>query len=114
MRTRPVLSSGFTLVEIMIVVAIVGLLGTMAMPNFLKSRTLTQQNLCIENLSQIESAKQQWGVEVGKAEGDLPTDSDLFGVFLYLKKRPQCPGGGTYALSPIGTNATCTITGHTL
>ena len=105
---------GFTLLEIMIVVAIIGIILAIAMPNFMKSRNNARQQVCIENLAQIESAKQIWGVETGKKEGDVASDSDLIGPMLYMKKKPDCPAGGTYDFQSIGTSATCNIPGHTL
>jgi prepilin-type N-terminal cleavage/methylation domain-containing protein len=101
--------SGFTLVEIMIVVAILGILLGLAFPNFLKSRANAQKQVCIENLSQIESAKQIWGVEHGRTDGDPAAEADLVGPTLYIKERPRCPGGGDYDYTAIGTNATCTL-----
>lgn len=107
---------GFTLVEIMIVVAILGLLITIAVPNFIKTRNNAQKQICIENLSQIESAKQIWGVEVGRTYGDLPNDNELFGPTAYMKEKPKCPAssGADYRVNPIGTTASCEIPGHTL
>jgi prepilin-type N-terminal cleavage/methylation domain-containing protein len=105
---------GFTLLEIMIVVTIFGILLGLALPNFFKSRTRARQQLCIENLSQIESAKQIWGVENGKNNGDIPSEADLIGAGSYIKMPPDCPGGGVYSFNAIGTNATCTIDGHSL
>ena len=105
---------GFTLVEIMIVVAIMGLLVGIAVPNFVKTRTLAQKNVCIENLTQIESAKQIWALEFAKKNGDPATEDDLIGPTLYIKLMPQCPAGGTYDFTSIGTNALCTVTGHVL
>jgi prepilin-type N-terminal cleavage/methylation domain-containing protein len=105
---------GFTLLEILIVVAVLGILVGMAFPNFLKSRSNAQKQICIENLSQIESAKQIWGVESAKKEGDPATDADLFGPSRYMKQKPSCPAGGTYDLTTIGANAACTIPGHSL
>jgi len=103
---------GFTLVEILIVVAILGMLVGLAVPAFMKSRTQARKQTCIENLAQIESAKQIWGVENGKKDGDAPTDADLIGSDAYIKFKPSCPGGGTYDFQPIGTTATCTEDGH--
>jgi prepilin-type N-terminal cleavage/methylation domain-containing protein len=105
---------GFTLLEILIVVSVLGILVGMAFPNFLKSRTNAQKQMCIENLSQIESAKQIWGVENGRADGDSPVDADLFGATRYMKLKPTCPAGGTYDLTAVGANATCTIANHSL
>jgi prepilin-type N-terminal cleavage/methylation domain-containing protein len=107
---------GFTLLEIMIVVCIIGLIVAIALPAFMKSRLQARKQTCIENISQIESAKQQWGLENGKKDGDAPSQSDLFGADRYIKKEPTCAGGGTYDLKTIGVNATCTLAadGHVL
>jgi prepilin-type N-terminal cleavage/methylation domain-containing protein len=105
---------GFTLVELMIIVAIFGILIGLALPNFIKARVRARQQLCIENLSQIESAKQIWGVENAKKDGDVPVITELVGPNSYMKSDPLCPGGGTYSLNAIGANASCTIVGHSL
>jgi prepilin-type N-terminal cleavage/methylation domain-containing protein len=105
---------GFTLVEILIVVAILGILLGLAMPAFLKSRTNARKQVCIENLAQIESAKQLWGVENAKKTGDVPGDDDLIGPTRYIKVKPSCPGAGTYSYNGIGDNAVCTVEGHSL
>jgi prepilin-type N-terminal cleavage/methylation domain-containing protein len=113
---RPVHSSAaaFTLVEIMIVVAIIGLITAIAVPNFVKSRTRAQTQICIENLAQIESAKQIWGIENNKTDGDLPTTDDLIGPMRYIKQMPSCPAGGTYDFRPIGSTAGCSLPTHAL
>src|SRR5215475_3788151 len=84
---------GFTLVEIMIVVAIIGLLAAIAIPNFVRARTTSQANACINNLRLIDSAKQQWALEKGKQSTDTPVGTDLQ---LYLGRGtagelPFCP-----------------------
>jgi prepilin-type N-terminal cleavage/methylation domain-containing protein len=73
-RTR---QGGFTLVEIMIVVAIVGLLAGIGMPNFIRARKGSQTNACINNLRQIDGAKQQWALELGKGGTDTPVGADI-------------------------------------
>jgi prepilin-type N-terminal cleavage/methylation domain-containing protein len=77
MQTKTNRKSGFTLVEIMIVVAIIGLLAAIAIPNFIRARTKSQQNACINNLRQLDGAKQQWALEEKKTSSDTPTSAQL-------------------------------------
>jgi prepilin-type N-terminal cleavage/methylation domain-containing protein len=107
---------GFTLVEILIVVAIMGVILAIALPAFMKSRAQARKQTCIENISQIESAKQQWGLETGKKDGDVPSEADLIGDTKYIKTMPQCAGGGTYDFGSIGVTTTCSqaADGHVL
>src|SRR3954469_9675769 len=88
---------GFTLVEIMIVVAIIGLLAAIAIPNFVRARTTAQQNACINNLRQLDGAKQQWALENKAAATALP---DITDVAPYLGRgnsgtQPTCPSDST-------------------
>ena len=115
--------AGFTLVEIMIVVAIIGLLAAIAIPNFVRARTTSQMNACINNLRQIDGAKQQWALENGKKDTSATTESD---VAPYLGRGPSsatlaaakvtCPAKGTYTLNVVNTAPTCSESalGHAL
>jgi prepilin-type N-terminal cleavage/methylation domain-containing protein len=77
MTIKSVRRLGFTLVEIMIVVAIIGLLAAIAIPNFIRARTISQANACINNLRQIDGAKQDWALELKKPPTATPVASDL-------------------------------------
>src|SRR6266404_4163500 len=106
--------AAFTLVEIMIVVAIIGLLAAIAIPNFVKARTASQRAACIANLKQIDGAKATWALENKKTGGDLPTAADLYGAAKYIRDEPSCPGGGTYSINTVDARPTCTVSDHTL
>jgi uncharacterized protein YoxC len=75
-------------------------------------QSVAQANACINNLRQIDSAKQQWALEKGKTEAAIPTAQDLAA---YLRGvLPKCPAGGSYTLNAIIANPTCSIPGHAL
>jgi prepilin-type N-terminal cleavage/methylation domain-containing protein len=116
MKTKSLRAAGFTLVEIMIVVAIIGLLAAIAIPNFVKARTLSQKNACIANLKQMDGAKATWAMELKKDNSKTPDDTELFGATLYIKDKPECPGGGTYTIGQVDAKVACSLStsGHSL
>lgn len=97
---------GFTLVEIMIVVAIIGLLAAIAIPSFVSARTKSQTNACINNLRQIDGAKDQYALE---KDGATPADMAAL-VPEYIKKTPNCPGGGEYTIGALAIDPKCNST----
>jgi prepilin-type N-terminal cleavage/methylation domain-containing protein len=106
--------AAFTLVEIMIVVAIIGLLAAVAIPNIVKARKEAQRTACIANLKAIEGAKGFWALQMKKGDADVPTDADIFGPDQAIAQKPDCPSGGTYDLKPVSEKPTCSQPGHSL
>jgi len=96
MKKHVAKNKGFTLVEIMIVVAIIGLLAAIAIPNFVRARTTSQMNACINNLRLIDAAKQQWSLEQHQATTAVPTSSDLQPYLGHGSggELPWCPADG--------------------
>lgn len=110
-------SKGFTLVEIMIVVAIIGILIAIAVPGFVRARTQSRMRACQENLAKIDGAKEQWALETNALATATPGWDDLVTddpATSFLKSQPECPGGGTYTLGNVATEPTCSIDGHSL
>ncbi len=112
MKIKTSRKSGFTLVEIMIVVAIIGLLAAIAIPNFVKARTTSQANACINNLRQMDGAAQQWALE-NKQQSTATVGTTDITPYIKLDSTgnlPPCPGGGSYAASwTVSTHPSCSL-----
>ncbi len=112
MTSRP---KAFTLVEIMIVVAIIGILIAIAVPGFIRAREVSRRNSCQENLVKIDAAKQQWALETNQPGTANPTWDDLLGSSqetAYLRFMPVCPldatrTGATYTINAVNTVPAC-------
>ena len=117
MRKARRYNSGFTLLEIMMVVFIVGLLAAIVVPSFIKARTQSRTSACINHLRLIQSAKDQYALESNQSETVTPVAAD---ISLYFKTAqlsgglPTEPQGGAYAINTIDASPTCDQSGHTL
>src|SRR5580692_2661931 len=102
-------SSAATITKWVALCLFIGLLAAITIPNFIKPRATFSTPACINNLHQIEAAKQKWALENGKTNGAAVTEND---IMPYLKgwsqtNFPECPSGGKYTIGKIGENPTC-------
>lgn len=102
---------GFTLIEIMIVVAILGVVLSIAAFTWISQRGLAQQRVCQENQLKVEGAKEQWALENNRPGDSEVSWDDLVDESgtLYLKREVSCPARGTYTLGQVGDDVTCTV-----
>ena len=96
--------------EIMIVVAIIGIIIMIAIPSFIRARETSRARACQENLQKIDGAKEQYALDQNVGQGDDVALTDLIGPTLYIKREPECPAGGAYTVGAVGTDPTCDYT----
>ncbi len=95
----------------MVLLSTVGMLAAIAIPSFVRARTLSQQNACINNLRMIDSAKDSAAVSAGIREGQPLSEQQVGQYFPKGLEKVVCPGGGKYTLNPVGQDAECSIHG---
>jgi competence protein ComGC len=94
-------------------VVVIPMMLAVAIPNFVKARSHAQKNMCINNLRQIDAAKQQWALEKKKEQIETPTQADL-DEYLKPGSSLTCPAGGTYTINAVGEKPTCSVSDHVL
>ncbi|MBC8137160.1 MAG: type II secretion system protein [Fibrella sp.] len=106
---------GFTLIEIMVVILVIGLLLTIAVPNFLKAREKARKNACVNNLRKIDWAKDCFLMDNNKDRDTLIGEADIYppNGISYLKTIPKCDSGGDYTIGSGSESPTCSYgNGH--
>lgn len=99
------LRKGFTLVEIMIVVAIIAIFMSISVPNYFKSGKTSSMNVCINNLKQIDGAIERWSLDNNISDGTTPSPSQEIEIYAYVDGgKPACPSKGEYSMHTTGTH----------
>ena len=96
----------------MIVVGIIAIALSIAVPSFTRMTSVSRRTVCINNLRKITAAVEQWAFENNIPNGTKPTASQEDDMYKYLAGgKPACPSGGEYAINPVGENpqVQCTL-----
>lgn len=101
-------------ITIGLAIIIIPMMAAIAIPNFVKARDTAQKNGCINNLRQIDGAKQQWALDNNKTENDIPTAQDLDKYIPGGFNSLHCPADGAYTIEKLNTPPTCSKPGHHL
>ena len=101
--------SGFTLIEILVVIMIIALILAIAVPVFIMARQKSQASVCVSHLRQIQGAKERWAIENKKDNDAEPSIGDLYPS--YIKTRPHCPSGGEYSINKVSQPVVCSYGG---
>ena len=96
------------MLEIIITVAIIGLILAIAMPNLVKAREKAQRTACIANLKKLSHVKELWAFEKNKSQTAVPNPSDMT-PYLGGGKMPSCPANGSYTLGRVSRTPVCSL-----
>ena len=98
---------------VVLLLATAGLVRSEPSTNSVPDAAVKAQNTCVNNLRQIDAAKQQWALEYRKKANDVPRPEDI-APYIIHEALPKCPSGGTYTIGRVGEDPTCSIPGHVL
>src|SRR6266436_1750994 len=89
-------------------VVVFGFVVVIAIPDFMRARLSKSANACINNLRQIDGAKQEWALENRKGSNDIPSSAEI-AIYLVNNRLPVCPLGGTYIIGRVDEDPKCSI-----
>ena len=108
--------AGFTLIEIMIVVAIIAIALAIAVPNYFRMSSISKRTVCVNNLKKIAAAVDQWAIDNNMSQGTSISGELEDSIYSnYLRGgRPKCPAGGEYVINSLGSSpqVQCTYDGE--